>query len=35
MKKLILPVTLALVLAIAGPCGWAQMGPGGGRGAAK
>ena len=33
MKKLMLPVSLALVLAIAGPCGWAQMGPtGGGQG---
>ena len=30
MKKLILPVTLALVLAIAGSCAWAQMGPTGG-----
>ena len=33
MKNLILPATLALVLAIAGPCAWAQMGPmGGGQG---
>jgi len=33
MKKLILPATLALVLVIAGPFAWAQMGPmGGGQG---
>jgi len=30
MRKLVLPATLALVLAIAGSCSWAQMGPTGG-----
>ena len=30
MKKLMLPATLALVLVIAGPFAWAQMGPMGG-----